>query len=156
MEEMNRKEHVQDIERTNVMKSIKVKLGVGEIADRAKSAADKQEIVDLLTEELNGHKSRLKPQIDEASKELHRLLEVIREGKEERTVECEMIKDYALGFVKYFYEGQVVDEHNLKDDDRQQVMELPESAVGTQSQEEEIVEVIREETNYRTKTDLVV
>jgi hypothetical protein len=142
-----------NIERLKVMKTIKVKLSISEVADRAKSAAEYQRKVDELTEELDGHKKRLKPQIDESKGELHRLLEVCEDGREERTVEVEMVKDYFAGQVEYFYEGQSVEKHNMTVDDRQQDMFVPESAVGTQSKDEEIGDIIEEETNRKTKHD---
>lgn len=145
-----------NVERGKVMKNIKVKLGVAEVADRAKSASAQQISFDQLTEELNAHKSRLKPQIKAAQEEIHRLLDVIESGHEERTCEVEMVKDYSEGTVTYFYEGQQVEKHNMTTDDRQQTMDLPESAVGTQSQQEEIADIIDEETHRDTKTDLVV
>lgn len=136
-----------------VMKEIKIKLTEADLLEKARSAAQFNKEVGELEEEITEHKKRIKALSDPKEAALKKHLEHIQEGFEHKTVEVEMRKDYAQGVVEYIYEGQVVETRNMDSEDRQLNLVTPESSVGTKSEDENIKDVMRAETNVRTKHD---
>jgi hypothetical protein len=144
-----------NVERRNVVKTIKVKMNQLEIAEKGKLAAKLNQEIGEIEGEFAEVKDEYKNRIGEKEIALRKVLTLIGAGVEERTVECEMIKDYDAGFVRYMWEGLIVEEHPLKDDDRQQSLPLPETQVDAKPDDNNIQDVIRAETNKRTKVDMI-
>lgn len=111
---------ISDVETIQVMKTIAVKLTKDELLVCGEKASASQVQLDNLTQELNNHRLRLRPEIKAAQSEIHRLLAIIECGMEEKTVELDCVKNYNAGLVQYVYQDKIVEQHKMRDDERQQ------------------------------------
>lgn len=106
--------------------------------------------------------------IKELKKSLRTLSRQVKDGIEEKNVECTMVKNFEANAIEYWYEGEVVDTVEMTEEDRQQDLK-PEVATITgkgkrpkkgkaitddevfDSPENEVRDVIKMETGRKTK-----
>lgn len=104
---------------STVIKNLTVKLTEEETLAKANAAAQYQSELTEYEDELDGHSKRIKPEIKKRQEDIKDLLNSIEAGEEERTVECEMIEDFASNTVRYMFEGKEIDSRAMTEEDRQ-------------------------------------
>lgn len=125
---MGREEHGQlnRNERTDMKttRKLPVQLTEEEIQQRSQALAGNLKKTDVLKEEKKASTSEFKARIDACNDITKKLAEIITSGKEDRDVECEMIKDFKRNTVTITRTdtGEVVDERPMTEDERQEKM----------------------------------
>lgn len=139
-----------------IVKEINFKLSDEELLTHAKECALLNRESIELQEELDGHKSRIKNLMQPKAEKIIELLEMIDTRLETRSVSVEVRKNFGLGIVEYIFEGDVVQTRNMDTEDRQLNLVKSESAVGYESQDEDVRDVMEEEQDTRKKKDHIV
>jgi len=161
-----------------VTERLTFKLTQEEYADKGKEAAEKAKELGEVEREFESIKKRFKGRIEEKQGELDDILKTIHRGEEERTVECVQVKDYKRHIVSYVFKGEVMKERPMEMHERQMELVTERKAVkrdpeAVRKEDEskmrehlgkmgvgdngrkDIADVIRQETNAKTKVDLV-
>lgn len=152
----------------DVTKAFNFPLTETELAEKArKSGALKHELLEL-TEEQKKKNGEMKRRIADKQSELDTVLRAQHEGEEERTVSCTMRKNYDKLTVQYIFQDKIMQERAMTLEERQLDLEearrkrekdqakVAQAKATPTSKQAELKQVIREETNVKTKKDLVV
>lgn len=160
---------------TKVSKPIAFDLTEKEFSEKGQEAASLSKEVRSLVGEFEGIKEDWKAKIKDREAKRDELLTVIHAKKEVRTVDTVMVKDFASKIVQYWFEGEVVEERAMTENEVQMEMELraPKSVekktrvrnvkdpveeahqTEVQTQQSDVADVIKEETGRRTKLSAV-
>lgn len=73
--------------------------------------------------EFDDVKKDFKSRIGDKELALKKLLRVLKDGKEDRTVECTLEYDFDAGVARYWYAGSIKEERPLTTDERQMTIE---------------------------------
>jgi hypothetical protein len=156
----------EDIQRVAKTNWIDVEMTEEEIATCGKDAAALKVEIDDLEGQLDAFKKTMKGRIDDKTGALNKLLERITHNKQAKLVEYIEEKDYKKNVVRKIYLEKVIEERAMTAEEHQQefpIEELPahpeagpapENAEYYQEQQDkDIQEVMREESNIKTKKD---
>jgi hypothetical protein len=113
------KEQQMSNERTIVTKTLTFTLTETEIANRGRDAADTRSELTEIMAEFEEIKQDFKGRIGAREAMLTSLLRTIKRGTEERTVECEMVKDFDRMTVQYVFNGAIMEERAMTIEERQ-------------------------------------
>jgi hypothetical protein len=170
-----------NIEEMQVNKTFEFVLSDADLARKAKDAAAVREDIKTIESEFDSVKARYKSRLTQATEDLHDILGEITNGKEERTVDATLRRDYDRMMISWHYEGKVLEERAMTPEERQRsfdiidggaeavtrdasnVVELPTAdleAAGDQgekprSRAQQLRDAMREEQNIKTKKDIV-
>lgn len=166
----------KDPKGTKVLQAFMFKLNMREFAEKGKTAAGLSKEIAGIEAEFEEVKDTFKARIKDREAKRDDLLAVINAGEEKREVESTMVMDYDAGKVRYFFEGEMIEERKMTDDERQLQMPLKTGADGKTTtteksskrqklsevkhsdlagKDDEIKSVIRQETNKVTKLSAV-
>lgn len=120
-----------------VAKEVWFELTTEEVVTRAQRVAEIRKEVDKVEEEKKKATGGFKAQINVLESEQDRLLQTIRANGENRTVECEVERDFYANKVLYKHGGKVVEERAMNFEERQMEMH----AVDDPDMEEAVDEV---------------
>lgn len=136
-----------------IYREFKFKLTNEQIIHKAKITADLVEKVELeesrFTDLKKAHKETLKYLQGEKRSQLRK----IRNGYEEKIVECIEVRDYSEGKIFYVYEGQIMEERAMLAEELQ--VEMPLKTKTEETKDYSVRDVIREETSRNTKLSAV-
>lgn len=159
-------ESLGDVTDQELTKSLTFDLTIEETAAKGKCAAEIRHELTKMREEFKELQATLKGKIAQKEQELAKTLRLIRDGKEERTVSCIMRKDFTRMIVQFLFGDKVQEERALTIEERQLNLDeqrkkregtkKPQGIEQPTSRQAELKQVIREETNAKTKADLVV
>lgn len=146
-----------------------------EKAKKADLLAEMQLEKNSVKEEAKTIASGFAARVKKIEESINKLSREVKDGTEERNVECTMVKNYDANQIEYWYEDQLMEKREMTPEDRQ--MDLDESAPvadgpaikkkakgkkgnlqvveEAKSEDEQIGDVIREETGRRTKRSSV-
>lgn len=140
-----------EVEETIVSKEIEIKLTNIDKAHMADEAADAQVALTSTETEFKGIKNDYSQRIKKLKAKIETTLEAVNTGVISRNVQCVMKKIYSSNIVQYVYEGEVIEERAMTDQDRQPKLFAP-TMEGTELSPEQpqdasadIASVIREE-----------
>lgn len=175
-EKAEKKDRPVNTERT-LMKEITFSLSDKEKAELGKKAGEVDREILILNEEFKDVKDDYKRRIGAKALELKSLLKASREGKQERMVEVLEVKDFDAVKVKYMLKGKVVLERDMEWAERQTEMKVDTNgkskktakddvrakmatsvdsgASGLNGTSDDVKDVIKEETNKKTKKSAV-
>lgn len=136
---------------------LKLKL-VGELAEKSRSLTK-------LNTEFDEVKNKWKERIKPVQDRVETILAFIENGKEKKTVETTMVKNFEENRIEYWLDGVVVDHRPMTVTDRQEelpvktrkgrIKEANVKTVEPTTRDEDIAQVHRLETSKRTKTSAV-
>lgn len=143
-----------NIEHKTVKHAFKFKLSKDDYVTKAKNIAELNEQVYDLNSKFDmvkrEHKTRVESLLMASGKELV----CVRDGEEEREVECIMVMDFNRNLIEYVYQGEILQTRSMSDFERQRnLFPMKEKTDTTVLKEghSEIVDVIASETNTKTK-----
>lgn len=164
-------QNTQDVQDTVVEEFLDFKLTEDDFAEKGKEAGRTSGELSQLENQFDTVKKDWKEKIENKEGELSVILRTIRAGTEKRKVKCIKQKDFQAHMVRWIFDGQVMHERAMELNERQ--MELVKTKTLGQVQGEvnekeamkaqmasgdpkarELREVMREETNKKTKKDL--
>lgn len=155
-----------------IEKDLNFKLTEDDFSTKGKEAGKLAGELRELEIEFDGVKKAWKEKLGTKEGELASVLGTIRRGDEDRRVKCVERKDYNNHEVLYIFQGQVMHKREMKMEERQMTMvknhtegvEAPKSfreqlnevtpQAPVDSKTKDIREVMREETNKKTATDM--
>lgn len=160
----NKKEDIVTPEGATMNRVLSLPLSDAEKAKRADLLAEMQiELVSVEDTKKNAA-AGFNAKIKEARKAINNLSRQVRDGLEEKNVECTVVMNYEANEVEYWFEGKVVEKRDMVPEDRQQdlALETPikkgrgkkqkaEDEEVFESREEEVRDVIKMETSRKTK-----
>lgn len=116
-------------------KSLEFEMGEKEIALLGKEAAELQNEIVRLEGEFENVKQDWKDRLAGKKNEFREKLRILHSGKQVKTVDCIMVKNFAKNLVQYEFEGKVVSERAMEANERQSEMfepqiEAPAEVVG--------------------------
>lgn len=133
----------QGIVQKEVQRYLNFKLTKSEVEAYGRKAADVSFDLGQATDEFDGIKKEWKRKIDNLDSELGGILATIRAGKEDRHVKCIECKDFEQNKVLYLYDGHVMLERPMEDNERQfQIFDH-----GAEEVNKDIVHHMRSETS---------
>lgn len=129
-----------------------------DIAEKAEAAAELEEQIREEEEDFAELKTEHKAKVEKLEAERRKIMRTIRHKEELRTVTCTEERDFHSNTIRYRFEGQVYDERAMTAAERQLEMK-PVLAVDNTAQatepttatDDEVAQVIREETSRHTK-----
>lgn len=165
---------------TKVEKELTFDLTVEERAKMADEAGAAEEEARALEAELSQYTSDKKAKIAGLYEKSSELLKLIRRRKEERVVDCDEVRDYEKAEVRWMWKGKEMEARPMTEQEKQVKLDLdekkrkrhqqnlakvqdalkggeaPKKKKTKQEQEkQDLQDVIRAETNSKTKTDMV-
>lgn len=158
-----------DVVDQDITKSLTFELSNDETADKGRAAAEIRHELVKMREEFKELQATQKGKLAAKEQELAKTLRLIRDGKEERTVACVMRKDFGRMTVQYIFAGNVQEERAMTIEERQLDLDMQrkkreaankkstsQTVEQPTSRQADLKAVIKEETNAKTKHDLVV
>jgi len=155
-----------DVHEKVVAKDLDFKLIQEEFAEKGKLAAEVAREVGALESKFADVKKDFKARIDIQSGKLDNILRIIRQGFETRRVDCLEQKNFKEGVCRYIFKGKVMLERPLEKHEYQIPLAFEDNTAGVAKEKEreamgvflnppdrEIMDVMREETSFKTKKD---
>lgn len=150
-------------EEKKVVRNIKVKLTPQEIMQYGQEAGLISSELGDLNRKFDDVKKQWKGKLIKVESSLTSLLRKLKEGHEHRNVECSEVKDFAARRVRYYHEGNVVEERNLHEHEMQKSFIDPEVLNASQApdytpqtdEHDDLRDVMYEETHKHTKHSLL-
>ena len=155
-----------------VIRTVTVKLSDAEKAKKADLLAELQLEKTAIEEEKKAATSGFTTRIKTIVKSLNKLAREVNAGSEERSEECIMVKDYDANEIQWWLNDEIVDRREMTAEDRQLDLEAQQSdykdakpgkkkrktqleVLASQTPQEDVADVIKEETSRRTKRSSV-
>lgn len=147
-------------EQKKVMRNIQVKLTPPEIMAYGQEAGLVSSELRDLGFKFEDVKKQWKGKLLKVESTLNSILKKLKDGTEYRNVECTEEKDYAARRVRYYFEGQIVEERNLHEHEMQKTFLDPEVCKAPDytpqsNADEDLRDVMYEETHRHTKQSLL-
>lgn len=150
-----------------MQKVLSITLEEAEKAERADLLADLQIEKTSVESEKREVSSKYRLRIKALTESINKLSRAVKNGFEERNVECTMIKNFSENRVEYWYKDQMLESRDMTADDRQAEMQIAEDeethtpsrrrrsftemSQPPEREEDEVSEVIKMETSRKTK-----
>lgn len=139
-----------------VTREVEIDLDDSTHAKLSKERGDKLRTKARLTAEFEEVKTKWTERIKPISDRLAVLDESVRNGKEKKTVECVLVKNFEDNKMEYWFEGKIVDHRPMTAADRQEDLVLKNKKKRTNSvvmpeKEDDVTNVRKLETSKRTK-----
>lgn len=138
------------IETQNIQKEVERSLTVADFANLGKEVGELSVEIQDLENQFAVVKSEHKAKLEKLEKAKDKAISAINNGKTVETVECVMVKNFDTNTVTFTYNGDVVEERAMTEDERQKELFTGEVLPSDDEEEEEaqpsdIEDVIREE-----------
>ena len=164
-----------DTETKRINKELPIPLTEQEFSERGKELAEAHKEYGSLEREFKAVKKDWAAKLGSKEEHVSQLAGVIRDGFERRIVECEVVLDFTSNEVRYVYQGNVIETRAMTAEERQQgfafdasvIRRTPDEVLAAepepidasytvvQDPQEEIRDIIRDETRQLTKSSAV-
>ena len=121
-------------ETQSIKKLVRVSLDSTELLERGKKLVEWMEKLDQVERAFASVKQKYKYEIEAMGEEISKMREAISTGKEERLLDCEMVKDFDSERVRYYHKGVLVDQRPMEPAERQMEFEAKRNLIPVQTE----------------------